>query len=354
MARAQKSEFDKQLATLKKEAKKAGVPVDQMALFGGQRATLPIEPGVARVDRIEMARVFIPEDFNGRKELWGDPKKGEDLETLAESIKTKGLLEPIVVYFRNFNLTGPADVRYGLVAGERRFRALEHIGATHVMAVIRAGTSAQAQDDNYTENQMRKNLAPWEISEACVKASEMGRKQTATGKALNISRSAVSNYIAVNRLLKVEPDAWEAYKLGTLGPRRALEMRSEAKRMAKRDDISEDKAFKLVWEAFVHAGEDTTGTGGGGSKGDGPDKPGRKEIRETMAWFGLACSDAGALSDRPSGTVDWAHGVLWALRWREGQSLMTDIKDSRWKSMTAAEKRAIKARDAADAAEAAE
>ena len=79
------------------------------------------------------------------------------IESLADSIKSKGLLQPILVRPGQFG-------KYELVAGERRLRAHKLIGLLEIPAFVKILSSEEAEDAQFAENIHRKNLT--QIEEA--------------------------------------------------------------------------------------------------------------------------------------------------------------------------------------------
>ena len=83
------------------------------------------------------------------------------LSDLAESIKARGVLQPILI---RPNPDSKGSAAYELVAGERRYRAGKMIGLEQIPAYIREFTDEEAEDAQYAENVQRKNLT--QIEEA--------------------------------------------------------------------------------------------------------------------------------------------------------------------------------------------
>ena len=83
------------------------------------------------------------------------------LSDLAESIKARGVLQPILI---RPNPDSKGSAAYELVAGERRYRAGKMIGLEQIRAYIREFTDEEAEDAQYAENVQRKNLT--QIEEA--------------------------------------------------------------------------------------------------------------------------------------------------------------------------------------------
>ena len=89
------------------------------------------------------------------------PRKTFDeksLSELAESIKTYGIIQPLVVVKRNN--------RYLIVAGERRFRAAKIAGIKEVPVVVKEMTDQEIREVALVENLQRENLNPIESAKA--------------------------------------------------------------------------------------------------------------------------------------------------------------------------------------------
>ena len=78
--------------------------------------------------------------------------KQEALEDLAESIKTYGIIQPIVVTKQ--------DGYYGIVAGERRWRAAKLAGLEEIPAIIREDDEQKNREIALIENIPREDLNP--------------------------------------------------------------------------------------------------------------------------------------------------------------------------------------------------
>ncbi len=86
-----------------------------------------------------------------------NPRKAFDeerLEELAESVRSKGILLPLVVR--------PVNGHYEIVAGARRFRAAQRAGLDAVPVHVSALTDAEAQEVQIIENLLRTDLHPFE------------------------------------------------------------------------------------------------------------------------------------------------------------------------------------------------
>lgn len=114
--------------------------------------------------------------------------QAKEINELAESINTHGLLQPIVV--REFR------GRYQLVAGERRFRAALKLGWTQVPATVIDATDREMAELALVENLQRKDLNPIEKATSFEKYLEANHcKQDVLAKRLNLDRSTIANLL---------------------------------------------------------------------------------------------------------------------------------------------------------------
>jgi len=119
----------------------------------------------------------------------------ESLNELANSIKEKGVLQPIVVYKKE------KGAGYTLVVGERRLRASIKAGLKKIPAIIKKLKDKDLIGLAVLENLQREDLNPMELSEALYKMNKkMEMSQEEIGKILGIDRASVSNYIRLKNL----------------------------------------------------------------------------------------------------------------------------------------------------------
>ncbi len=139
----------------------------------------------------------------------------EALAALSESIRSRGLLQPIVV-------RPLAGGTYELVAGERRLRAARLAGLETVPALARETEDGERLELALAENMAREDLNPIEEARACATLVEdLGLTKEEVGRRVGRSRVAVSNLI---RLLELPDDVLELVESGALseGHGRAL------------------------------------------------------------------------------------------------------------------------------------
>ena len=138
------------------------------------------------------------------------PRKNFDVDALNElaaSIKTHGIVQPIVV-----NDLG--DGTYMIIAGERRWRAANICGLKTVPAVIRNYTDKQVKEISIIENLQREDLNPVEAARAIKELmDEYGLTQDAVAERIGKSRPSVANTL---RLLSLYPDVLKMVEDGKL------------------------------------------------------------------------------------------------------------------------------------------
>jgi len=175
-------------------AKKRGLGRGLDALLAGSSEDSPEEA----VEKGEASLRELPVDLiqPGRYQ----PRTGMDpeaLEELADSIRSQGVVQPVVV-------RPIADGRYELIAGERRWRASQKAGLHEIPAVIREVPDQAAIAMALIENIQRENLSALEEAKALARLiEEFDLSQQAAAEAVGRSRTSVTNLL---RLLELEPD----------------------------------------------------------------------------------------------------------------------------------------------------
>src|SRR3954453_4086082 len=182
---------------------------------------------------------------------------GESLLALSESIKARGVLQPLVVRA----LPGGS---YELVAGERRLRASKLAGLERVPAIVRETEESERLELALIENMAREDLNPIEEARACATLWDgLGVTKEELGRRVGRSRVAISNAI---RLLDLPDGAQAMLQSGelTAGHGRALLMCKEhtARRRLARE--ARDRGWS-VRETERRAKE--AQSGGGGNRG---------------------------------------------------------------------------------------
>jgi ParB family chromosome partitioning protein len=145
----------------------------------------------------------------------------EALEELAASIRSQGVVQPIVV--RPIEATTPTGgQRYEIIAGERRWRAAQLAGLQDIPAIVRDVPDETAISVALIENIQREDLNPLEEARALERLiSEFSMTHQQAADAVGRSRAAVSNLL---RLLDLAPEVADQLEAGELemGHARAL------------------------------------------------------------------------------------------------------------------------------------
>jgi ParB family chromosome partitioning protein len=186
-------------------ARRAGVPEPekQQILVGDRLASLP-------VDLLQRGK------YQPRADM-----RPESLGELADSIKSRGLVQPILV--RPLPRPLPTESqRYEIIAGERRWRAAQMAGLAEIPAVIRDVPDEDAVAMALIENIQRENLNPLEEARALLRLiEEFGLTHQAAAEAVGRSRAAVSNLVRLMELTDEVKEMLEHRRI-EMGHARAL------------------------------------------------------------------------------------------------------------------------------------
>jgi ParB family chromosome partitioning protein len=123
--------------------------------------------------------------------------------------------------------------RFGIVAGERRWRAAQRAGLTEVPVVVRALDDGQALEIALLENVQRQDLGPLEEASAYERLiEEYGHTQEALAERVGKSRSHIANLLRLMQL-PVRLQAWLEEEKLTVGHARALLVAAEPEALAR-------------------------------------------------------------------------------------------------------------------------
>jgi ParB family chromosome partitioning protein len=185
-------------------ARRAGAPaVEPPVLAGDRLASLPL-------DLLQRGK------YQPRVDM-----RTETLSELADSIKSQGLVQPILV--RPLGGRNPGESqRYEIIAGERRWRAAQMAGLTEIPAVIRDVPDEAAVSMSLIENIQREDLNPLEEAGALLRLiEEFGLTHQAAAEAVGRSRAAVSNLLRLMELADEVKELLEQRRI-EMGHARAL------------------------------------------------------------------------------------------------------------------------------------
>lgn len=278
---------------------------EDVAESGGDSGEAP----PVRSDRVVPIAELRPNRFQPRRAFDEDA-----LETLAESIRTNGLLQPILVR--------PADDGYEIVAGERRWRAAQQAQLHEIPIVVREMGDREALEIAIVENVQRRDLTPLEEAEGYRRLmSDFEHTQEDVAKAVARSRSHIANML---RLLHLPDSVQQMVQAGRIsaGHARALlnaeDVEGLAQQVAERG-ISVRETERLAQEVKAAARE-ANGKGGKKAPPIGPRKDAdtRYLEDELSAALGLRVSvdakgEGGKVTIEYS-TLDQLDGVIARLR----------------------------------------
>ena len=130
----------------------------------------------------------------------------EAIQELSESIKTYGVIQPILVTKK--------DDYYSIIAGERRWRAAKKAGLKVIPAIVREDDRRKNQEISLIENMQREDLNPYEKALGIRSLmDEYSLTQEEIAKLLGKGRSSIANSV---RILNLAPPVLEFAKQGKL------------------------------------------------------------------------------------------------------------------------------------------
>lgn len=171
------------------------------------RPSLDPESG-EKVQLISLANI-VPSPLQPRREF-----QREALEELVDSIRQRGIIQPLIVR--------PVNGRFELIAGERRWRAAKEVGLAEAPAIVRQATDLEVLELSLIENLQRADLNPIEEAQAYARlAGEFGMRQEDIAQKVGKSRASVANAM---RLLDLDPQVqtWVVQDLLSVGHAKVL------------------------------------------------------------------------------------------------------------------------------------
>jgi ParB family chromosome partitioning protein len=196
------------------------------ALFGEvgtyiEEKTTPLkEPHHADISSLQPGRMQPRQDFNDEK-----------MEALTNSIKQKGVLQPLLVRKTQEN-------EFEIIAGERRWRAAQSAGLSSVPVIEVTCNDQEALEIGLIENLQRDDLNPLEEAESLLRLmEEHKRTHDEIAFAISKSRSYVTNMLRLNNLPHAVKELIRKGKLSA----------GHARSIATTDNI-EEIAEKIVQE----------------------------------------------------------------------------------------------------------
>jgi ParB family chromosome partitioning protein len=175
------------------------------ALLGDRETTRPTEERSGDSTTREIALDLIVRNPQQPRRQFDE----HDLQTLADSIKQHGILQPLLL-----RLVDDGSGRYEIVAGERRWRAAQLAGLHMVPALVRSFDDLATLEVSIVENVQRADLNPVEEALAFQQLAErFGRTQQAIADTVGKSRTHITNTL---RLLTLPEPVKDLVRSGEL------------------------------------------------------------------------------------------------------------------------------------------
>ncbi|HRJ71622.1 MAG TPA: ParB/RepB/Spo0J family partition protein [Terrimicrobiaceae bacterium] len=163
-------------------------------------APAPVEELGERIQSLPLDRI-IPSPLQPRTEF-----RSEHLQELVESIRERGIIQPLIVR--------KVGEKYELIAGERRWRAASELKLAEAPAIVREATDREVLELALIENLQREDLNPIEEAMAYERLHrDFEMTQEDISRRVGKSRASVANAM---RLLDLHPDIQGLVKMGTI------------------------------------------------------------------------------------------------------------------------------------------
>lgn len=293
-----------------------------LQLVADTRAARVEETGAAKLISIDMIR----SDPNQPRKTFRQPT----LKTLADSIRERGLLQPILVR--------PFQDGFSIVAGERRWRAAKTAGLKRVPALITHLTDAEAKVISLIENMQREDLNDLDKSRALKELKvNLGSPWEEIARLVGLTRRRVLHLVALAKM----PEPIQAeITAGTLTEKhgRALRLlnqqpkiQEQVTRIIKERRLTGDQALALVHKVQETPSRDVESLAGhltkGSQRGRGKEAPQPTKQRLSLLFqaadsliAGLSEAGRARLNQEESETLvakllQLEESILQARRW---------------------------------------
>ncbi len=205
-----------------------------------------------RVQMIDLAKI-IPSPLQPRKEF-----RSEHLTELVESIRERGIIQPLIVR--------QSGAKFELIAGERRWRAAHEVGLIEAPAIVRRASDQEVLELALIENLQREDLNPIEEASAYARLSrEFGLTQEEISRRVGKSRASIANAM---RLLDLDSGVQSMVRQGRISVGHAkvlLSLKSHEEQALLADLIIRQSASVRTAEKLA-AAQQLKSTGHAGSE----------------------------------------------------------------------------------------
>jgi ParB family transcriptional regulator, chromosome partitioning protein len=207
-----------------------------------------------RVERVPLSEI-VPSPLQPRKDF-----PSEQLQELVESIRERGIIQPLIVR--------KVDGKCELIAGERRWRAASQAGLTEAPVIVRQASDREVLELALIENLQREDLNPIEEAHAYRRlADEFSLRQEDIAQRVGKSRSVVANSL---RLLDLHSQVQTYLVKGRLSVGHAkvlLALQNQDEQLMIAERTIRESATVRMTERLVAAQLDRQGLGRVGKAG---------------------------------------------------------------------------------------
>ena len=187
--------------------------------------------------------LIIPNKYQPRKVF--DEK---ELTSLSESIKTYGIINPILVRKK--------EDKYEIIAGERRFRAAKQVGLTKVPVIVKDADEQQMAELALIENIQRQGLSPIEEAKSYEEIMRIGNQtQSSLAEKLGKSQSAIANKIRLLSLPQEIQDALANKKISERHARSLIKVEDKEEQLELLDRIIKERLTVKETEQIINESE---------------------------------------------------------------------------------------------------
>lgn len=170
----------------------------------------------------------------------------EKIQELAQTIRTHGIIQPIVVRKNENN-------NYEIIAGERRWRAVQSLGWDNISAIIRDMNDTETASVALIENLQREELTAIEEANAYKKLIELhSLTQEALAQRLGKSQSTIANKLRLLNLPDEVQDALLNKELTERHARALITLKSEEDQIAVLNKIKEEQLNVKQTEQLIN------------------------------------------------------------------------------------------------------
>jgi ParB family transcriptional regulator, chromosome partitioning protein len=220
----------------------------------------PLEEHGEKIQKLPLDRI-VPSPLQPRIDF-----PAEHLNELVESIRERGIIQPLIVR--------QVDGTYELIAGERRWRAARELGLADAPAIVREASDREVLELALIENLQREGLNPIEEAAAYAKLHrDFSLTQEEISRRVGKSRASVANSM---RLLDLAEEAQALLKHGRISVGHAkvlLSLRGHAEQKLLADQIVRAGHSVRVAEKLAAKLQEETGQPKRGRAKSSPGEP---------------------------------------------------------------------------------